>query len=263
MTFARRLSKALILMLCFAGAGARAAESDRTMLVFAAVSLTDALEDIGAAYTAETKQPLRFSFAASSTLARQIELGASAEVFVSADLEWMDYLQERALIDASSRRDVAGNKLVLIAPRDSGIALRIRPHFPIGASLGRGRLAIGDPNIVPAGRYARAALAALGVWEEVANRLVFADNVRTALAYVARGETPLGIVYQTDARVETRIRIVDTFPSDTHPAIVYPAAAAANARPAAREFVMFLAGQRAQEIFQRHGFLPIAKPVDG
>lgn len=263
MTFARRLLKTLLLTLCFAGADAHAAEPDRTMLVFAAVSLTDALEEIGAAYTAETKQPLRFSFAASSTLARQIELGASAEVFVSADLQWMDYLQERALIDAASRHDVAGNRLVLIAPRASEVELKIKPHFRIAEALGRGRLAIGDPDIVPAGRYARAALTALDVWEDVANRLVFADNVRTALAYVARGETPLGIVYRTDARVETRIRIVDTFPSDTHSTIVYPAAATTNARPAAREFVVFLVGQRAQEIFRRHGFLPTAKPVDG
>jgi molybdate transport system substrate-binding protein len=261
MAFTRRVLRAILLLAFLAGSGAgvHAAESsEQTMLVFAAVSMTDVLQEIGAAYTEQTKQPLRFSFAASSTLARQIEVGASAEVFVSADVEWMDYLQKRGRIDASSRRDIVGNKLVLVAPGDNELQLRIQPNFRLGDALGRGRLAIGDPDIVPAGRYARAALTTLGVWDEVAKRLVFADNVRTALAYVARGETPLGIVYATDARVEKRIRIVDTFPSDTHPPIVYPAAATTDARPGAREFLKFLAGARAQEVFRRHGFLPIA-----
>lgn len=251
----------LLAWLACSGAGAHAApSSDRTMLVFAAASLSDVLQEIGAAYTDETKQSLRFSFAASSTLARQIEMGAGAEVFVSADVEWMDYLQKRGHIDASSRSDIAGNRLVLIAPSDSNIELHIEPSFPLGGALSRGRLAIGDPDIVPAGRYARAALTTLGVWNDVAKRLVFADNVRTALAYVARGETPLGIVYATDARVEERIRIVDTFPSTTHPPILYPAAATTGARPASREFLVFLVGAHAQEILRRYGFLAPASP---
>lgn len=260
MVFTRRVLCAVLLLAWLSGerAGAQAAEpSDRAMLVFAAASLTDVLEEIGAAYTEQTHQPLRFSFAASSTLARQIEVGANAEVFVSADVQWMDYLQERGLVDASSRRDVAGNRLVLIAPADSELTLRIAPDFPIANALSRGRLAIGDPDIVPAGRYARAALTTLGVWDDVANRLVYADNVRTALAYVARGETPLGIVYATDARVEKRIRIVDTFPSATHPPIFYPAATTASARASSRDFLKFLREDRAQETFRRHGFLPV------
>jgi molybdate transport system substrate-binding protein len=236
---------------------AQAAQSDRPVLVFAAASLTDVLQEIGAAYTEQTGKSLRFSFAASSTLARQIEVGANAEVFVSADVQWMDYLHTRGLIDASSRRDVAGNRLVLIAPSSSKAALRIGPNFPLANALNGGRLAIGDPDIVPAGRYARTALTALGVWNDVARRLVYAENVRTALVYVARGETPLGIVYATDARVEDRVRIVDTFPSETHPQILYPAATMVNARASARAFVEFLGENRAQEVFRRHGFLSV------
>lgn len=262
MAFTRLLLCAVLLLAWLAGehAQAQAAQpADRSMLVFAAASLTDVLQEIGDAYTEETRQPLRFSFAASSTLARQIEMGANADVFVSADVQWMDYLQSRGLIDESSRRDVAGNRLVLVAPADSELALQIEPHFPLAKALDGGRLAIGDPDIVPAGRYARAALTHLGVWDDVAKRLVYADNVRTALVYVARGETPLGIVYATDARVEHRVRIVNAFSRETHPAIFYPAAAAAGARTAAQAFVAFLREDRAQELFRRHGFLPVER----
>jgi molybdate transport system substrate-binding protein len=224
------------------------------LLVFAAASLTEVLEDIGAEFETQTGSSVRFSFAASSALARQIEAGAQAGVFVSADLEWMDYLQSRGLLDAQTRRNIASNRLVLIAPAESNLQLAIRPGFPLKATLGRGRLATGDPDIVPVGRYARSALTTLGVWNNVADRLVRADNVRTALAYVASGEAPLGIVYDTDARVERRVRVVDVFPAATHAPIVYPAAAVARSSAVARQFLSFLAQADAQRIFREHGF---------
>jgi molybdate transport system substrate-binding protein len=228
---------------------------DQELLVFAAASLTNALDEIGTAYTQQTQQHVKFSYAASSALARQLEAGARADVFFSADLEWMDYLQARNLIDRSTRRNVLSNRLVLVAPADSKIELKIAPGFALGAALGsNGRLATGDPESVPVGKYARSALTSLGVWNDVADRLVRADNVRSALAFIARGETPLGIVYETDAKVEKRVRIVDYFPADSHPPIVYPVAVTAEARPAARQFVEFLRSAAAQDIFKKYGF---------
>jgi len=167
----------------------------------------------------------------------------------------MDYVQARKLIDGSTRQNLLSNRLVLVAPADSKIELKIAPGFALAAALGsNGRLATGDPESVPVGKYARSALTSLGVWNEVADRLVRADNVRSALAFIARGETPLGIVYETDAKVEKRVRIVDFFPADSHPPIVYPVAATAQAGPAARQFVDFLKTARAQEIFNKYGF---------
>jgi molybdate transport system substrate-binding protein len=227
------------------------------LLVFGAASLTDALDEVNRAFAAHTQQPARGSYASSSVLAKQIEAGAPADVFISADREWMDYLEKRALLRAGSRRDVLGNALVLIAPADSTVQLKIAPHFPLAAALGDGRLASGDPDSVPAGDYARAALTKLGVWQEVAPKLVRAENVRAALAYVARGEAALGIVYRTDALAEQRVRIVDTFPADTHPPIVYPAALTTSARPEAGRYLSFLSGEEARAIFARHGFTPL------
>ncbi len=224
------------------------------LLVFAAASLTDVLEEIGREYQSQANVRVTFSFAASSGLARQIEAGARAHVFFSADQQWMDYLQAKGLIDASSRRDVVANRLVLVVPEDSTLELKIAPNFPLARALGKRRLATGDPDIVPAGRYARSALMALGVWKDVENRLVRAENVRTALAFIARGESPLGIVYETDALVEKRVRILDVFPVATHPPIVYPVATAAKAGMQARAFIHFLAGAQAQAIFERYGF---------
>lgn len=226
------------------------------LLVYAAASMTDVLEEIGRNYGRETGQPLKFSFAASATLARQIEAGARADVFVSADAEWMDYVESRALIDRATRFDVAGNRLVLVAPAESRLRLKIEPGFALATALGSGRLATGDPDFVPVGRYARAALMTLGAWEGVADRLVRAENVRAALVFVARGEVPLGIVYETDARVERRVRVVDVFPAASHPVIAYPVAVTARARGGAGEFVAYLRGPEAQEAFRRFGFQP-------
>jgi molybdate transport system substrate-binding protein len=238
-----------------AGIPARAAE--RELLVFAAASLTNVLEELGAGYSRETGQAVEFSFAASSALARQLEAGARADVFVSADLEWMDYVQGRRLIDRRTRRDLLGNRLVLIAPASSPIALEIAPGFALAEALGRGRLATGDPDYVPVGRYARSALTSLGVWNDVADRLVRADNVRTALAFVSRGEAPLGIVYATDARVDPGVRVVAVFPPDTHLPITYPVAVTSGAAPGATRFVEFLRNDDSRETFQKFGFLTL------
>jgi molybdate transport system substrate-binding protein len=256
LTALRNLFGTALLMLCTIALPVRAADApDQELLVFAAASLTNALDEIGTAYTQKTQQQVKFSYAASSALARQLEAGSRADVLVSADLEWMDYVQARNLIDRSTRRNLLSNRLVLVAPADSKIELEIAPGFALGAALGsNGRLATGDPESVPVGKYARSALTSLGVWNDVADRLVRADNVRSALAFIARGETPLGIVYETDAKVEKRVRIVDFFPEDSHPPIVYPVAVTAHARPAAKQFVEFLQSAPAQEIFKKYGF---------
>jgi len=201
------------------------------------------------------------SYAASSVLAKQIEAGAPADAFFSADLAWVDYLDERGLLERGSRRDVLGNSLVLIAPADSPLRLSIAPGFDLTAALGEGRLATADPDSVPAGKYARAALTRLGVWQSVSDRLVRGENVRAALAYVARGEAPLGIVYQTDAQAEKRVRVVGVFPEDSHPPITYALALTVRARPEAARFADFLASEAARQIFTRHGFttLPAAR----
>jgi molybdate transport system substrate-binding protein len=225
------------------------------LTVYAAASLTDVLNDAGAAFERRTGTPVRFSFASSSLLAKQIEAGTRADAFVSADQEWMDYLASRAMLRANTRVNVASNRLVLVAPSDSAVRLKIAPGFPIASALGGGRLALGDPASVPAGRYARTALTNLGVWASVEGRVAAAENVRAALTFVARGEAPLGVVYATDAQAERRVRVVDTFPADTHPPVTYPAAVLASATAEAAAFVTFLTMPEAQAIFARYGFL--------
>ncbi len=200
---------------------------------------------------------MKFSFAASSTLARQIENGAPADVFFSADLEWMDYLQTRKLIQVATRHDVLGNHLVLVAPVTSKITLRIAPNFPLLAAVGNSRLAIGDPDGVPAGRYAHEALTKLGVWNAVADRLARADSVRSALVLVDRGEAPLGIVYQTDALIDKNVRVVDVFPDNTHLPITYPIALANGAKADAAEFLSYVQSPAADIIFKRYGFIAL------
>jgi molybdate transport system substrate-binding protein len=224
------------------------------VLVFAAASLKNALDD------ANTQAPSRaaISYAASSALARQIEAGAPAQVFISADLDWMDYLAQRNLIRADSRRNLLGNKLVLIAPAGSRVQATVKAGIPLPALLGaNGRLALGDPAHVPAGKYAKAALEKLGAWDGVASRLAPAENVRAALAFVARGEAPLGIVYATDAAAEPKVRVVDVFPDGLHPPVVYPAALTVLARAPAAEYLAFLRSNTARRIFEKHGFTPL------
>jgi molybdate transport system substrate-binding protein len=256
----KAVSAALLLWALFFGTAppAAAADTDKSVItVFAAASLTNVLQELGDAFTKETSVPVRFSFAASSALAKQIENGAPADVFFSADLEWMDYLQTRDLIQVPSRRNALGNRLVLIAPTDSKIKIKIEPHFALAAALGGGRLATGDPDSVPAGRYAKQALTQLGVWDEVADHLARADSVRSALAFVDRGEAPLGIVYETDALVDKNVRVVDVFPENSHPPITYPVALTRSAQPDAAKFVAYLRGPAGDAAFKRFGFTPL------
>jgi molybdate transport system substrate-binding protein len=239
----------------------RTARAAGPLTVFAAASLTESLTAAGAAFTAGSGTPVRFSFGASSAMARQISQGAPADLFVSADEAWMDWLAGRRLIVVASRRDLLANQLVLIAPAASRTGLKIGPGMPLARALGGGRLALADPAAVPAGKYAKAALTALGVWRQVEDRLLPAETVRTALAWVARGEAPLGIVYATDAKAEPRVRVVGVFPASSHPAIVYPAAVVAASRDSrAAAFLGFLRGPRARAIFKRHGFGVPARP---
>jgi len=231
-----------------------ASAAPATVTVYAASSLTDVLQKIADGYAASGAPPVKLSFASSAVLARQIEAGAAADVFISADQEWMDYLAQRSLIRDASRANLLGNRLALVAPADRATALRIEPGFALAAALGNGRLALADPDSVPAGRYARAALQGLGVWNAVAAHIVRAEDVRGALAFVARGEAPLGIVYQTDARADARVHVVGLFPTGTHPAIVYPLALTQVASPAAEKFVAYLRGTQAAALFEGAGF---------
>lgn len=229
-----------------------------TITVLAAASLTDALQQAGKDYESATGVHIRFAFAGSMTLARQIEASKGADLFISADADSMDYLAARGLLTPGTRIDLLRNALVLIAPADSNVKLAIAPGMPIAAALHGGRLAIADPASVPAGRYGEEALKALGVWDSVKDRLAPGEDVRATLAYVARGETPLGIVYATDARAEKRVKIVGTFPYSSHRPIVYPAALIAGGNPAAARFLAYLKGPRAGSILAGFGFAPAA-----
>jgi molybdate transport system substrate-binding protein len=246
-----------IFVFCIALFGpAAAAAAGPALTVFAAASLQNALEEISAAQRRAGGAPARLVFAASTPLARQIERGAPADVYVSADLAWMDYLAERGRIVEGSRVIVARNRLVLIAPAARAAPLEIAPGVALLERLGEGRLALGDPAHVPAGRYAKAALESLGLWASLAARLAPVENVRAALVLVARGEAPLGIVYASDVAVEPGVRIVGTFPPDSHPPIVYPAARVVGAaHPAAERYLAFLRSPAARAAFARQGFL--------
>lgn len=249
-------SIAVLLLACLAGPAPTRAE---TVTVFAAASLKTALDEVVQTYEARTGDEVRLSYAASSTIARQIEQGAPADLFISADQDWMNYLQTRGLIAPGSRRDLLTNRLVLIAPASSKTPLRIRRGMPLAAALGEGRLAMAGPD-VPAGRYAKAALTALGVWPTVSGKLAQAENVRVALQFVALGEAPLGVVYDTDALAEPRVRVVGVFPESTHPRIVYPAALTMQGRGRrASALLTFMSGPEAARIFRRNGFSSLAR----
>jgi len=251
----RHLLALVLLILWSTVCGIPASAQAPKLIVFAAASLKDALDEANAFYQREKGQDTATSYAASSTLAKQIEAAAPADVFISADLDWMDYLAKRNLIKPETRANLLGNRLVLIAPVASSGKLSIAPNFPLAQALGNGRLAIADPNGVPAGRYGKAALESLGVWSSVADRLAPAENVRATLALVSRGEAPLGIVYQTDANSDKGVQIVGTFPENTHPPIIYPiAVVASSTNPGASGYVAFLKSPAARPIFEKHGF---------
>lgn len=248
-----RLSFLLVMLMAFASPSAFA--QDKSITVFAAASLKNALDDVNAAYTAKTGVKVSASYAASSALARQIEQGAPADVFVSADLEWMDYAIGKQTINVASRVNLLGNRLVLIAPKDSKLAdVSIGQGFDLAKLAGDGRIATGDVQSVPVGKYAKAALEKLGAWTAAAPKFAMADNVRAALTLVARNEAALGIVYETDAKVEPGVKIIGAFPAGSHPAIIYPFAALSKAKPEAAGYLAFVRSGAAKAVFEKYGF---------
>lgn len=252
--------------LCLCSAGHAA-----DLTIFAAASLNEALNENVKTFSAHSGHRVRVSYAASSALAKQIERGAPADLFISADTEWMDYAAQRDLLAPGTRRNLVGNTLVLIAPAPSpspapspapaaasgasSVQLKIAPHFALVQALQGRRLALANSDVVPAGKYARAALTSLGVWHEVEKSLTRSENVRAALALVARGEAPLGIVYVTDAKAEPRVRVVDTFAATLHPPVLYPAAVVkGRLDPAVQALLDFLGSAPARAVWLRHGF---------
>jgi len=241
------------LLTSVAQAPARAQGGD--VVVFAAASLKNALDAVNAQWQKETGKKAVISYAASSALAKQIEQGAPAQVFISADLDWMDYLAGKSLIKLDTRSNLLGNRLVLIAPKDKAQPLEVKPGFDLAGRIGNGRLAVANIDAVPAGKYGKAALTKLGVWDSVAAKTAQAENVRAALLLVSRGEAPVGIVYQTDAASDPGVAIIGTFPEDTHPPIVYPVALTAGAaNPDATAFLAYLTSAAAKPVFQGQGF---------
>ncbi len=246
----------LLLAACAACATPARAADRQQVLVFAAASLAETLTAVGDAYAAAGKPKPVFSFAASSALARQIESGAPAAMFVSADEAWMDYLAQKNLIVPSTRASLLANTLVLIRPETKPLDVTIGLNFPLANALGDGRLSLADPDSVPAGRYAKAALEKLGVWKDVEAKVIRADSVRSALAFVERAEASAGIVYATDAALAPKTKIVGTFPDDSHPPISYPMALLVKHDDAdARAFQAFMQGEAAKAIFRKFGFL--------
>ena len=260
----RRIACAAVLAAAFlAHPIATALAQDKSITVFAAASLKNALDDANAAFTRQTGVRVVTSYAATSALVKQIEAGAPADVFLSADLRWMQHAAEHKLVKPETGVNLLGNTLVLIAPKTSKLdKVAIGKGFDIAALAGNGRIALANVASVPAGRYAKAALESLGAWTAAEKRLAMAENVRAALAFVARGETPVGIVYSTDAKAEPNIKVVGTFPEGSHPAIVYPAAAiATTANPDVGRYLHFLRSREAKTIFERHGFAFLAQPA--
>jgi molybdate transport system substrate-binding protein len=244
----------LVLILSFCGVSAALAAN---LTVFAAASLKEALDRQAKEFEASTGSKVIVSYGASSALARQIESAAPADVFISADVDWMDYVARRNLLVPDTRVDLLRNTLVLIAPAGSTASLRIGPRFALAAALGKEKLAMANPDSVPAGKYGKAALEKLGVWADVAKHVARADTVRAALALVSRGEAPFGIVYATDVQADKGVKIVDAFPSDSHRPIVYPAAVLASSKsPAAKPFLAYLHSAPAKATWEKYGFAP-------
>ncbi len=238
-----------------------ASAQDKSLTVFAAASMKNALDDVDAAFSAKTGVKVSASYAASSVLAKQIEQGAPADIFMSADTDWMDYATAKKAINEATRTNLLGNSIVLIAPKDSKIdKVTIGQGFDLAKLAGNGRIATGDVSAVPVGKYAKAALEKLGAWQAAEPKFAMAESVRAALTLVARGEAVLGIVYATDARVEPDVKIVGTFPADSHPPIIYPVAATSNARPGAIDYLAFLRTPAAKTIFEKYGFTFLIRP---
>jgi molybdate transport system substrate-binding protein len=235
---------------------------DKTLIVFAAASMKNALDDIDAAYTAKSGVKIVASYAASPALAKQIEQGAPADIFLSADTDWMDFAAASKTINEPTRVNLLGNSIVVIAPKDSKIDnAAIGQGFDLSKLAGDGRIATGDVKAVPVGKYAKTALEKLGAWQAAEPKFAMAENVRAALMLVARGEAVLGIVYSTDAKIEPGVKIVGTFPADSHPAIIYPVAATTTAKAEAADYLVFLRSSAAKAIFEKYGFSFLVSPT--
>jgi molybdate transport system substrate-binding protein len=235
---------------------------DKSLTVFAAASMKNALDDIDAASTAKSGVKIAASYAASSALAKQIEQGAPADIFLSADTDWMDYTTAKKAIDEPTRVNLLGNSIVLIAPKDSKVDnVAIGSGFDLAKLAGDGKIATADVKSVPVGKYAKASLEKLGAWTAAEPKFAMTENVRAALALVARGEVALGIVYSTDAKVEPGVKIVGTFPPDSHPAIIYPVAATTTAKSEAADYLAFLRSATAKAVFEKYGFKFLVSPT--
>ena len=257
---AASLVAAAALALAALSSGTAAAQEKLT--VFAAASLKNALDGVAAAWMRDTGKETAISYAGSSALARQIEQGAPADLFISADLDWMNYLSEKGFVEKATEVRLLGNRIVLVAPAGSDVSVGIVPGFDLAGALDGGRLAMANTDAVPAGKYGKAALEALGVWASVEESVAQAENVRAALALVAMGEAPLGVVYRTDAAAEPRVKVVGAFPKDTHPPIVYPAAVLAESNnPDAEAFLDYLRSAPAKSLFEEQGFTVLAEPA--
>jgi molybdate transport system substrate-binding protein len=257
-----RVAGIFVALFALAAAAVPAAAQEKTITVFAAASMKNALDDIDAAYTAKTGVKITVSYAASSALAKQIEQGAPADVFISADTDWMDYAVAKKNIKEQTRMNLLGNTIVLIAPKDSRVEnVNIGPGFDLAKLAGDGRIATGDVKSVPVGKYAKAALEKLGAWQAAEAKFAMADSVRAALTLVARSEAALGIVYSTDAKVEPSVKIVGTFPADSHPAIIYPVAATTTAKPETSGYLAFLRSTAAKNILEKYGFKFLLSPT--
>jgi len=259
MRYAVRLFAVACLMIA---ASLPATAQQKSLTVFAAASLKNALDDINAAYTAKSGFKVAASYAASSALAKQLEQGAPADMFASADIEWMEYATQKKSIKGGTRVDLLGNKLVLIAPKDSDIStVQIGPGFDLAGLAGDGRIATGDVASVPVGKYAKAALEKLGSWNAAQGKFAMAENVRAALILVARKEAVLGIVYETDAKVEPGVKIVAAFPQDAYPPVIYPFALTATAKPETADYLAFVRSAASKTIFEKYGFTVLIRPT--
>ena len=236
----------------------------RDLVIFAAASLKNALDDATAAWVKETGKPApKISYAASSALAKQLEAGAPADLFLSADLDWMDYAAGKGLIRPDTRVTLLANRIALIAPSDSTATIAMGPGFDLAVALGPGRLALANVESVPAGKYGKAALEKLGAWDKVKDKVAQADNVRAALLLVSRGEAPLGIVYTTDAAADPKVKILATFPLDSHPPILYPVAVTRDStHPDAVAFLTYLRGAGPRAAFEKQGFTVLNKAAN-
>jgi molybdate transport system substrate-binding protein len=235
----------------------------KDLVIFAAASMKNALDEAAANWVKESGKPApKISYAASNTLAKQLENGAPADLFVSADLDWMDYAAGKNLIKPDTRVSLLANRIALIAPSDSTATATLAPGVDLAATLGAGRLAMANVDSVPAGKYGKAALEKLGGWDKVKDKVAQADNVRAALLLVSRGEAPLGIVYATDAAADPKVKVIATFPEDSHPPIIYPVAVTKDStNPDAAAFLTFLRGNGAKGSFEKQGFTVLNKPA--